>query len=165
MRRKEPQSLQVTLGLGECVEGTSPPRALCRLPSRPPFPLRPSRARQQDPPKAKQLRGTSGPLRFDKTAILAPSSPGISGPLQRAALFCRKGKWKRMEERARWSQELPGGRAPRVGVWGGGKPQVALPDSRGLCGLHSASGTLSGARDPRLAYSPTPPTHRPASPR
>lgn len=104
---KEGDNLKVYRSLwvsGSAWRGPLPPRALCRLPSRPPFPLRPSRARQQDPPKAKQLGVTSGPLRFDKTAILEPSSPGISGQLQRAALFCGKGKWKRMEERARLSQ-------------------------------------------------------------
>lgn len=125
---------------GSARRGPLTSRTLCGLPSRPPFPLSPSPATQQDPPKGKNLGVTSGPLRLDKTALLAPSSPGISGQLQRETLFCGKGRWERMEEeRARVSQSLPRGRAPHLGGVGrweppGGAPRF-LPALRTLLGL------------------------------
>lgn len=118
---------------------------------------------------SKTLRGqlgvTSGASAAGRNAILAPSSRGPRGnSRERRFSAGRRGGngWRR--ERICPSSS-PGGERR---VWECG--EVGTPRWCSLipaCAEDSVrpSSTLNGARDPRLAYSPTPQTRRPPSPR
>lgn len=110
VQRKGPQSFLVAPG-SQGARGENPFPCKPSLGSRlqPPFPLWsfPGDAARlyEGEEIGSDFRGLCGLTKL----ILVPSSPGTSGQLQRAVLFCGEGRRKRVEERVHLFLQLPGG--------------------------------------------------------